>query len=399
MFAHPGTAAFCSAGVVARLPMGVFTVATVIMITAHHGSYALAGAVAACGLACSAVVAPLIARLVDRHGQARVAVPAVVVSALAHLTLVLCLITDAPVWTLFVAYAFSSGQPNVGGMVRARWALVLGPTTVAGEARHRANALEQALDELCFMCGPVLAAVLCTTLFPEAGTLLGVVLMLTGTFALVAQRRTEPPAGGRPARGGGARRSSLLPALAPLLATFLCTGAIFGSMEVVTIAFAEDLGRQAWAGAVLAAQAGGSALAGLAFGLLRPTGPAGRRFALCVAAMAVLMTLPAIAAGAGSLLVLAPVLLVAGMATAPTMVSGMTLVQGATPGDRLNEGMTLAVTALLGGLALGAAGGGWMVERVGAEGTGYLVPAAAAVCAALVAVPAFARPTVRAAGS
>ncbi len=84
-------------------------------------------------------------------------------------------------------------------------------------------------------------------------------------------------------------------------------------------------------------------------------------------------------------MVLAGALLVAGMATAPAMVTGMTLVQHRTPEGRLNEGMTLAVTGLLGGIACGAAAGGWVVEHVSAT-AGYGVPVAAAATALLISV-------------
>jgi predicted MFS family arabinose efflux permease len=123
--------------------------------------------------------------------------------------------------------------------------------------------------------------------------------------------------------------------------------------------------------------------------VLRLPGSVGARFAGCVAAMAVLMSLPLLVSRAGELFWLAPALLLAGMATAPTMVTGMTLVQHATPAARLNEGMTLAVTALLGGIAIGSAGGGWAVEHLaGGAASGYAFPALAAL---LAAVPAAAQ--------
>lgn len=99
--------------------------------------------------------------------------------------------------------------------------------------------------------------------------------------------------------------------------------------------------------------------------------------------MTVLMTGPLIAAAAtGSLLALSAALLVAGAATAPTMVTGMTLVQRSTSQGQLNEGMTLAVTAILGGTAAGSATAGWFVERLSPT-TGYAVPASAAALALL----------------
>jgi hypothetical protein len=47
--------------------------------------------------------------------------------------------------------------------------------------------------------------------------------------------------------------------------------------------------------------------------------------------------------------------------------------------------MTLAVTALLGGVALGSAGGGFAVDHLGGAASGYWLPVAAAALAATVA--------------
>ncbi|MEU4260319.1 MFS transporter [Streptomyces sp. NPDC025273] len=370
LLATPGARAFTAGNLLARLPMGMFSVSAVIMIADAHGSYALAGAVTATGLAATAVVAPWTARLVDRYGQARIAVPATAIAVLGSLVLLLCVHYGAPVWTLFAAYAATATTPNTGGLSRARWAhLHRGDPA----ALHIANSFEQAVDELCFMLGPVLAATLCGALFPEAGTLTGAIFLMTGVLVFAAQRATEPPVAPRTRTASPLR----IPGMPALLAVFLATGAVFGAMEVVSIAHA--------GGAILALQAGGSCVAGLLYGSLRPAADVRRRLLLCLMGMTALMSLPLIAAATtGSLLALAGCLLLAGAATAPTMVTGMTLVQRLTPRARLNEGMTLAVTALLGGIAAGTATGGWLVEHSGTV-TGYAAPMCAAALALVVA--------------
>ncbi|MFJ8312439.1 MULTISPECIES: MFS transporter [unclassified Streptomyces] len=380
LFRIPGARAFTLGNLIARLPMGMFSVSAVIMIAGSRGSYALAGAVTATGLAATALVAPWTARLVDRHGQARIAVPATTVAVLGSLALLLCVHFGAPDWTLFAAYAATATTPNTGGMSRARWAH-LQREDPAG--LHTANSFEQAADELCFMLGPVAAAFLCSALFPEAGTLVGAVLLMTGMLLFTAQRTTEPPTAPRTASAKSPVRTR---GFAPLLAVFFATGAVFGSLEVVTLAYAAGLGHASAAGPVLALQAAGSCAAGLLFGSVRPARSLPRRLVACVAAMAALMCLPLLAARTtGSLAVLAAALLCAGAATAPTMVTGMTLVQRRTPEGQLNEGMTLAVTAILGGIAAGSATGGQVIERAGAA-LGYSVPVCAAVLALVVCV-------------
>ncbi|MFF5502479.1 MFS transporter [Streptomyces roseolus] len=363
LFALPGTRAFTAGNLIARLPSGMTGISAVIMISAGYDSYALAGAVTATGLAASALAAPWIARLVDRHGQARVAVPATLVAVLGQLALLLCVRGHAPAWTLFCAIALTATTPNTGGMSRARWAHLLRGDAAA---LHTANSFEQAADELCFMLGPVVAAVVCSAFFPEAGTLVAAVLLLTGVLLFAAQRSTEPPVAPRTSAGSPLR----LPGMVPLLVVFLATGAVFGSMEVTALAFVDGPA----AGPVLALQAAGSCAAGLLYGRARRT--AGLR--LCLAAMTLLMAAPLLMARTGSLLALAAGLLVAGMATAPTMVTGMGLVQKLTPPSQLNEGMTLAVTALLAGVATGSATAGWTADHAPSPLVGFLLPVTAA---------------------
>ncbi|KUL36347.1 transporter [Streptomyces sp. NRRL F-4489] len=383
IFAVPGTRAFTAAGLLARLPMGMFSVSAVLMIAGGRGSYALAGAVTATGLAATALAGPFTARLIDRHGQARIAVPATALAVLGSLSLVVCVRAGAPDWTLFASYAATATTPNTGGMARARWAHVLRGDPAA---RHTAASFEQAADELCFLLGPLLATLLCTAAAPEAGTAAGAALLLTGGLLFAAQRRTEPPAAPPPpGRAGSPLRARGLP---PLLLTFLATGAVFGSLEVVTLAYADAHGVRAAAGVLLALQAAGSGAAGLLYGLRPAAARPERRFLVCVAAMAGLLALPLAAAATGAVPLLAAALLIAGTATAPAMVTGTVLVQARTPAGRLNEGMTLMVTALLAGIGAGAAAGGWAAEALPSPAAGYTVPAAAAALALAVTAAA-----------
>lgn len=384
LFALPGTRGFTTGNLIARLPMGMFGISAVMMIAGQRGSYALAGGVVAAGLAATAVVAPLTARLVDRHGQARVAVPATLIAVLGSLSLVACVRTEAPAWTLFASYAATATTPNIGGMSRARWTHLLKGDPAA---HHTAMSFEQAADELAFMLGPVVAAFLCTTVFPEAGTLAGAALLLTGMLVFTAHRATEPPAA-PPVRG-----KSPLRALGRLLPLFFVLGTMFGSLEITSVAHLGGHGLGALSGPVIALQAAGSCLAGLLYGTLRPRGlPA------CLGVLALAMTLPWAAAATGSVPALAAALLAAGMATAPVMVTAMSRIHAVIPSGRLNEGMTLAVTAIFAGISLGSATAGSAIDHLGTTAP-YALPAAAALLALLLGsarrVPVFGTRLVR----
>ncbi|MFD6986449.1 MFS transporter, partial [Streptomyces sp. NPDC059956] len=368
LFALPGTRGFTTGNLIARLPMGMFGISAVMMIAGQRGSYALAGGVVAAGLAATAVVAPWTARLVDRHGQARVAVPATLIAVLGSLSLVACVRTEAPAWTLFASYAATATTPNIGGMSRARWTHLLKGDPAA---HHTAMSFEQAADELAFMLGPVVAAFLCTAVFPEAGTLAGAALLLTGMLVFTAHRATEPPAAA-PVRGKSPLRS-----LGRLLPLFFVLGTMFGSLEITSVAHLGGHGLGALSGPVIALQAAGSCLAGLLYGTLRPRGlPA------CLAVLAGAMALPWAAAATGSVPALAAALLAAGTATAPVMVTAMSRIHAAIPPGRLNEGMTLAVTAIFAGISVGSATAGSAIDHLGTTAP-YALPAAAALLALL----------------
>ncbi|MEY9966551.1 MFS family permease [Streptacidiphilus sp. MAP12-16] len=377
IFAAPGSVAFTLTGLLGRLPIGMTGVAAVFMITGAHGSYGLAGALAATVLLVVAVAGPQISRLVDRHGQARVAVPALLLSTGGGLAELLCLDWHAPHWTLFPTAAVTGLGPNLGSMSRARWAaLYAGDEDVL----HSAYAFESVLDELCFILGPIAATALATGLFPSAGFLVAGLLILVGGLAFCAQRRTEPQL----RRDATEERGSAMrsPGLRVLVLTLVATGGVFGIMEITTIGFADAHGHKAAASLVLSCYALGSCVSGLAFGLWKPSGGAARRLVLCLLAMTVsLSPLPFV----DSLPELAAVLLVSGLTTAPTMVTSMGLVREAVPQARLTEGFSWAVTGLLLGVSGGAAVGGWAVQHLGA-GAGYRIPMATGALAVLIAL-------------
>ncbi|WP_405793890.1 MFS transporter [Streptomyces sp. NBC_01506] len=377
IFAAPGTLRFSAAGLVGRMPLSMMGIGIVTMISQLTGRYGLAGALSATLALSAAVMGPLISRLVDRHGQRRVLRPATLIAVTAVAGLLVCAQRSAPEWTLFVFAAGAGCVPSVGSMVRARWAEIY-----RGSPRelHAAYAWESIVDEVCFIFGPIIAIGLSTAWFPESGPLLAALFLVVGVFWLTAQRATEPVPQSREHHTGGIALRS--PGLQVLVVTFVATGAIFGAIDVVTVAFAEERGNKTAASLVLAVYALGSCLAGAVFGLLRPRGSASRRWLVGVCAMAVSMIPLQLA---GSLPILAVALFVAGLSIAPTMVTTMALVEAHVPRTKLTEGMTWTSTGLAVGVALGSSAAGWVVDASGAR-AGFAVPVVAGGVAALVAL-------------
>lgn len=376
IFAAPGSLAFSTTGLISRLPISMAGIGIVTMIAQLRDSYGLAGAVSATLALAAAVLGPQVSRLVDRYGQRRVALPALAASIAALAALLLCARLGAPDWTFFPGAAGMAVMPSVGSMVRARWAhLYRGDPAKL----HTAYSFEAVMDEVCFIVGPILSIGLSTSLFPEAGVLLAGAFLTVGTLLFTAQRRTEPPVHPHEHQAGGSAIRSA--GLRVVVLTFVATGGIFGAVEVVTVAFAQEHGHTALSSVVLAVYAAGSCVAGIVFGALKPRGSMSGRFLVGVSVMAVSM-LPLLLVG--NLVALAVALFLAGLSISPTMVTSMGLVERLVPAAKLNEGMTWTITGLAVGVAVGSSVGGWTVDRAGAS-TGYWVPVAAAALAAVTA--------------
>src|SRR5258708_13280957 len=71
----PGALQFVIPGIIGRMPMGMLSIAEVMLIVSVTGRYGTAGVVSAAGAILFAIVTPRMARLADRHGQARVLRP------------------------------------------------------------------------------------------------------------------------------------------------------------------------------------------------------------------------------------------------------------------------------------------------------------------------------------
>lgn len=379
LFAFPGAAAFSITGLLARLPISQFNIAIILLISALTSSYGLAGQVAGVAALAQAVVTPQIARWIDRYGQAQVARPVLLAGTAAWCGFAYAVSQAWPVGSWFALAVVGGGcTANVGAMVRARWVHLLPGSAL----QKRAFAWESVLDEIVFVVGPPLATALATLIAPVAGVLVAAAIMLVGGWLFTAQRATQPPPAGRSARGEKGRVWT--PAFAAVAAVFLWCGALFGAIDVIVVAFADEQGRRAAAGVLLAAVAAGSLLSGLAFGVLTPPRSVGAQFVVLSCVPAVLMPILLLA---GNLWQLGVLLFVCGFAIAPILITATMLVQRLVPAASLTEGLTWTITALVVGVTAGAAGGGRIADTAGA-GQAFWLVSVAAWAAALTAVTA-----------
>ena len=354
IFRIPGAWSFSAAAVIGRMPMAMFGLGTVLLISAATGTYGMAGAVSALGSLGYAFTSPRMARL-----QVRMAT-----------------------WTFFVAGTIAgAAMPSLGTMVRARWSVLL-----AGSPRlHAAFSFESVADELCFVIGPAAVTLLATEFFPASGIGLAALLCVAGSLWFAAQRGTEPvivrpqapPATPRQAR---VRRGRPAPGLAVLAPVYLLLGAMFVSVDLSTVAFAQHFGHKPLAGFILGTYAFGSATGGLWYGSRQWRAPVEKRFALTltltVAGVATFWAQP-------NLITLTCGIYLCGLTIAPTLIAGFSLLEAQAEPARRTEAMSWLSSGITAGVAAGASLVGFIIDAHGPR-AGYAFAAACGVISAAI---------------
>ncbi|MET9349064.1 MFS transporter [Streptomyces termitum] len=368
----PGALSFLIPGFAARQPFAMLTIGIVLLVQHTTGSYGSAGAVAAVTGVSMAVFAPQSGKLADRFGQRAVLLPGVLVHSASVSLLVVLALAGAPLWALFLAAVPAGASvPQVGPMVRARWAAKLDGTPLMPTAA----AFESVTDEFTFVVGPVLATALCTGVHPAAGLITEAALTLVGGLFFAAQRATQPPHGllatGR-AEGEEHRSALSVPGVRVLIVAFLGIGAVFGGMQVSLTAFSEEIGNPGANGLLYGVFAAGNMLAGIAMGAVAWKGGPRRRLILGYTGLTVAASL---LWTAHSVALLAALGLVVGLFIAPALITGYTIVETLVPATARTE----AFTWLTGAVALGQAAAVTVAGRLAdahGSGAGFLVPAA-----------------------
>jgi MFS family permease len=377
IFQIPGAWRFSTAAVIGRMPMSMFGLGTVLLISAATGKYGVAGAVSAAGSLGYAFTSPRVARAVDSHGQRRVLLPLLAVFALATALLIVAVQLQLPTWAFFVPGAIAGAtMPSLGAMVRARWSVLL-----AGSPRlHTAFSFESVADELCFIVGPAAVTLLATEVFPASGVGVAALLCLLGTLWFAAERGTEPAVAppDRPAGQGGQPgqvRGAVAPGLVVLAPVYLLLGAMFVSIDLSTVTFAQRFGHKPLAGFILGTYALGSATGGIWYGSRQWRAPIEKRFAFTLA-----LTVLGVATfwAQPNLITLTCGIYLCGLAIAPTLIAGFSLLEAQAKPGRRTEAMSWLSSGISVGVAAGAAVVGFVIDAHGPR-FGY---AFAALCGA-----------------
>lgn len=384
IFRVPGSLAFVSAGLIARMPMSMSSLAVVLLISLRTKEYAIAGLLTAMGALLSAFIAPRWSGLADRRGQNWVLARTLPIYVLSMAAFIVAVELNFPKWSWFAIWVVNAiGWNQTGAMIRRRWHHLLGEDK---DGLHTAWSLESVLDEAVFIIGPVLATLLSTQVHPIAGLVAVIILITAGTAWLMTLTATEPPIK-EVAEDHRVNPILKIPGVLPVLLTMFFLGAYFISVELMTVAYATEQGHRAFTGIILATWSLGSGLSGVLFGAIKWKNNTLDRFVYAITALAVL-TVPLLFVD--SLFLYTLVLFFGGWAISPSIIAGYSVVERLVSEDRVTEAVSWATTGIVVGAAFTGAVAGRVIDEIGARRSFVLAVTSAIL--AMVAVTAMRRP-------
>jgi MFS family permease len=367
----PQVARLLLSALVGRLPNGMVPLALVLFARDTGSGYGRAGLLtAAYSLGCC-LGGPALSRVMDVRGQRAALVLGGMVSSLA-----LAVLPWVPSGgALVVALVVGLATPPLEPALRTLWPSVLSPRQVPS-----AFALDAAAQELIFVLGPLV--VLVAQLGGIGGGLVAAGLIgLLGTAWFVASRASGswvPPVH-EDRHWLGPLRSRRL---CVLYAAVALVGLTIGVPAVALVAYAESTGDRGLAPWLVAANALGALIGGVAYSPRAPHRDPRRDLLLGLAVIA--LTYAALAWVPSSALVMGLLTVASGLGLPPVLTCVFQLVDRMAPPGTTTEAFAWLISAFLVGSSMGAAAAGSLsdAERIGGA---FLVAAGSALAALAVA--------------
>jgi len=375
---QPDVARLLGVALLSRMPVGMVGFSMLMFLRESLGSFSAAGTAVGANFVAIAITAPVLGRLIDRHGARPVLWVTGTLQPLALVAILAGAKLGLP-FALVVASAACAGvfAPPITTLTRTVWR----HRFEREEDRRTAFALDAVTIEVNFTVGPALMGAILAGAGATAAfcTAIAAVVAAVGVFATSPGLRYF-------GRGADVQRHLLGPLTEPRLwvvfaATFGLTIA-FGLLEVGYPAYATGLGVPALAGLLLGINSLGSAIGGAIYGGLHFKAPVERQFAAALGLMVVPLFLHAIV---GPTALFALVAFLAGALIAPSIAAQSVLVSRLAPSHYAAEAFTWSSTFIVSGLGAGMALGGHLVEAPGVRAS-FAVGAAIVAAMALLAL-------------
>ena len=370
----PGVARVLATSLIARLPNGMTSLAIVLVVSQNQG-YGRAGLAVGLSVVMTCISNPVMARLAVSLGPRTV----LLVASVAYAGFLSALaVVPSTSYAAQLACCAGAGLtvPPVIAVVRGLWPRLSPPDEV-----QALYGLEATMQELTYVAGPTLVAILAATAGPDAAVVASGLLGLVGVLALTAAPALDAYGGPRQRQRHRLLRTSRLPLYVGVAFTLTVA---FNMTELAVVAFVSGRHASAAAGVVLAAWSAGSMLGGLLFAGRGGAVDDGTVAAGCLAVGA---SVAAAAAAPGSV-GLGLILFAGGMTVAPALGRLYTRVAGVVPEDATIEAFAWIGVGFLAGASLGSALGGLTIDALGARATFLLASVTPALTTGVVLVMA-----------
>lgn len=381
----PGVARILFFWLLAFMPVGMNSLASVLTLREYHYSYADAGAQVGAYLVGLAVMAPFTGRLMDRLGFARVLIPCAVGYASGIGILLVLASRHAPLAALCAASSITGAVfPRVTSALRARW-----PSAMpSAELRDQAYLVDATLGEAGPIVGALLVAVLAATIRPAAALVTSAGFALVGTLGFV----TSPAVRHRtvPTSSRSRRRPLSTAGIRALVLVSAAMGGAVGAMEVAVPAFTGAHGSPTLAGPALSASGLGSMLGGIVLATRLDSLPLPARYRRALVVFFAALCLPMLAHSNLALIIL---LFAAGFPFSLAYGTVGSLVSVISPAGSQTEAFSITASAMVAGGSLGVAAAG-----VAASHGGPIASFGTAACFAALALVTVIPPLQRRAG-
>lgn len=382
LLSEPGRAWFMTATAIGRTPTAMKALACILLVQQLTGSYGMAGLVGASQTLVAALAAPMLARMIDARGANGVLIWTMIAHLVGVAALIVAAYSDLHPTSMLVGAAIIGGSSvQFGSLSRAQWVHELG----RGRSLERAYSLESIIDEIGFILGPIIVVPLCLQVHPTAGILVALLLVVIGSVMYLRQSlsstSTQIAASALTEESRASQSIMRAPAMQLITLALVFAGSLFGSTEIVMVAFSEHHGLPGAASFMVASFAAGSLVGAVIYGARHWPGTIAIKLLVSFSWLG-LGTIPMLLAPNVPLMTLA--VFVTGVAIAPTLITANLFVERISPQNKITEAFAWMGSAAAAGVALGSSATGYLVDEFGVRGGQFSAMAGGLLGAAVV---------------